>query len=138
MIKCIIIDLDGTLINTSALDEIKKQRRWSEIPDNLHLCTPYNEAIDVLDTARSAGIKVSIFTNSPSKTVDYVLKYFNISVDYIVAFHDVQNHKPASEGVEKILKHFGLDCSEAVYLGDTDDDSTAASIANVEFFAVDW
>ncbi len=138
MIKCIIIDLDGTLVNTSALDEIKKQRRWREIPDHLHLCTPYNEAIDVLDTARSAGIKVGIFTNSPSKTVDYILKHFNISVDYVVAFHDVQRHKPSSEGVEKILKHFGLECSEAVYLGDTDDDSTAASIANVEFFAVDW
>ena len=49
MIKCIIIDLDGTLVNTSALDKIKKQRRWSEIPDHLHLCTPYNEAIDVLN-----------------------------------------------------------------------------------------
>ena len=138
MIKCIIIDLDGTLVNTSALEELKTQRRWREIPDHLHLCTPYKEVVDVLDTARAAGIKVGIFTNSPSTFVNHVLKYFNISVDYVVAFHDVKNHKPASEGVEKILNHFGLDCSEAVYLGDTDDDSTAASIANVEFFAVDW
>ncbi|MBT4210341.1 MAG: HAD-IA family hydrolase, partial [Porticoccaceae bacterium] len=138
MIKCIIIDLDGTLVNTSALEELKTQRRWREIPDHLHLCTPYKEVVDVLDTARAAGIKVGIFTNSPSTFVNHVLKYFNISVDYVVAFHDVKNHKPASEGVEKILNHFGLNCSEAVYLGDTDDDSTAASIANVEFFAVDW
>ena len=139
MIKCIIIDLDGTLVNTSALEEIRAQKRWGEIPNHLHLCTPYKEVVDVLVTARAAGIQVGIFTNSPKSTVvNHVLKYFNISVDYVVAFHDVQNHKPASEGVEKILNHFGLDCSEVVYLGDTDDDSTAASISNVEFFAVDW
>jgi ATP-dependent DNA helicase RecQ len=138
MIKCIILDLDGTLVNTSALEELRTQGRWREIPGHLHLCTPYKKVVDVLNTAHASGIKVGIFTNSPSKYVDHILKHFNISVDYVVGFHDVQNHKPASEGVEKILNHFGLNCSKAVYLGDTDDDSTAASIANVEFFAVDW
>ena len=79
MIKCIIIDLDGTLVYTSALEEFKTQRRWREIPDHLHLCTLYKEVVDVLDTARAAGIQVGIFTNSPKSTVvNHVLKYFNI------------------------------------------------------------
>jgi ATP-dependent DNA helicase RecQ len=138
MIKCAILDLDGTLVDTSSLEMLKTQRRWGELPNHLHQCTPYKEVVDVLNTARAAGIKVSIFTNSPSNYARSILKHFDLSVDYVVGFHDVQNHKPSSEGVKKILSHFGLKCNEAIYLGDTDDDKTAASNANVEFFAVDW
>jgi len=138
MIKCIILDLDGTLIDTSALEVLRTQGRWRDIPNDLHRCTPFKEAVDALNTARAVGIKVCIFTNSPASYVRDVLGYFDLSVDYVVAFHDVQNRKPASEGVEKILSHFGFTANEAFYLGDTDDDRTAASNATVEFFAVDW
>jgi ATP-dependent DNA helicase RecQ len=138
MIKCIILDLDGTLIDTSALEVLRTQGRWRDIPNFLHRCTPYKEVVDVLNTARAAGIKVCIFTSSPSNYVRGILGHFDLSVDFVVAFHDVKNRKPAGEGVEKILSHFGLNCHEAVYLGDAEADRAAASNANVEFFSVDW
>ena len=138
MIKCIILDFDGTLIDTSALEEFRTQGRWRDIPNHHHECTPYKEVVDILSTALASSIKVCICTNSPTNYVQGLLAHFDLSVDYVVGFHDVQNRKPAGDGVEKILSRFGLDCDEAVYLGDTDDDLSAASKANVEFFAVDW
>jgi len=41
MIKCLILDLDGTLIDTSALMPLRDQGRWGEIWTNLHLCAPF-------------------------------------------------------------------------------------------------
>lgn len=138
MIKCIILDLDGTLINTSALEGLREQGRWREIESSLHLCSPYSQVIDVLNTARSAGLKVCIVTNSPSNYAQRLLNYFNLSIDYLVTYNDVRNHKPDSEGVEKVLSHFQVCAEEAVYLGDSRDDFLASRTANVEYFSVEW
>lgn len=138
MIKCFILDLDGTLINTSALDGLRELGRWRDIEGALPLCSPYEAVVDVLNTARSAGIKLAIFTNSPSSYAQRLLRHFEISTDYLVAYHDVRKRKPDSEGVQKILDRFRLGAHEAVYLGNSNEDFLAATAANVEYFSVDW
>ena len=57
MIRCIIVDLDGTLVDTSAVAELRAQKQWREVESNIQRCTPYNEAVDLINTARAAGIK---------------------------------------------------------------------------------
>lgn len=138
MIKCIILDLDGTLINTSALDGLRDLGLWRDIEGALPLCSPHEAVVDVLNTARSAGLKIAIFTNSPSSYAQRLLRHFEISTDYLVAYHDVRKRKPDSEGVQKILDRFRLGAHEAVYLGNSDEDFLAARAANVEYFSVDW
>lgn len=138
MIKVIILDLDDTLINTRALAELRKVGQWREIRNNLSRCSIYEDVLGILNTARSSGIKIAIFTNSPLNYVQTLLKHFNISVDYIVAYHDVQVHKPAPEGVYKILDYFSISSNEVLYLGDSKIDRESAESAGVEFFAVEW
>ena len=138
MIKCIIVDLDGTLVDTSAVAELRAQKRWREVESNIQRCTPYHEAVDLLNTARAASIKVALFTNSPLNYVRNILKHFQLAVDYIVAYHDVRNRKPASEGVEKIRQHFGVSCEETIYIGDSEQDRECALNAQVKFFATGW
>ena len=138
MIKCIIVDLDGTLVDTSAVAELRAQKRWREVESNIQRCTPYHEAVDLLNTARAASIKVALFTNSPLNYVRNILKHFQLAVDYIVAYHDVRNRKPASDGVEKIRQHFGVSCEETIYIGDSEQDRECALNAQVKFFATGW
>jgi ATP-dependent DNA helicase RecQ len=138
VIKCLIFDLDRTLIDTSALEVLRSQQNWSEVRNNHHLCTVFNDALDALNLARSAGIKIAIATNSPSAYASGLLKHFNIHIDHLTAYHDVTNHKPAPDCVNRVLQHFDIDCSEAVYLGDSDADYGASTNAGVEFFAVEW
>jgi ATP-dependent DNA helicase RecQ len=138
MIKCLILDLDGTLIDTSALMPLRDQGRWGEIWTNLHLCAPFSQVTDVLHTARAAGIKVSVVTNAPSNYAQKLLNYFDLKVDFLVAYHDVRDQKPDKEGIVKVLSRFGLEPDEAVFLGDSHDDYLAAQEANVEYFAVEW
>lgn len=138
MIKAIILDLDDTLIDTTALESLRASGRWREIPKNLSRCSVYEDVLGLLNTARSAGMKIAIFTNAPSNYVQSILKFFEISVDFVIAYHDVTNHKPHQEGVDTILAHFKVASNEAIYIGDSDLDKDAAENAGVEFFAVDW
>lgn len=138
MIKAIILDLDDTLIDTTALEPLRAAGRWGEIPKNLSRCSVHEDVLGLLNTAHSAGIKIAIFTNAPSSYVRSVLKFFEISVDFVITYHDVTNHKPHQEGVDTILAHFKLASNEAIYIGDSDLDKDAAANAGVEFFAVDW
>lgn len=138
MIKCLILDLDGTLIDTTALQSIRDQGRWKEIASSLNRCSVHSEVIDVLATARSAGLKLCIVTNSPSNYARQILSYFNLNFDYVVAYHDVDKHKPDPEAIEKVLTRFQIGPDEAVYLGDSLEDSLASKAANVPYFAVEW
>jgi len=138
MIKAIILDLDDTLLDTRPLEALRREGKWREIRNYLKLCRPYDSVLGLLNTARSIGIKVAIFTNAPSNYVQVLLKHFEISVDSVIAYHDVQQHKPSPEGVHKILSSFSLTSDEVLYLGDSELDRGAASAAGVEFFAVDW
>ncbi len=138
MIKCIVFDLDGTLVNTSALAELRTRGQWREVAEHLHNCVLFDEAAEVLHTARAAGIKVAIFTNSPSNYARLVLKQFDISIDMLVAYHDVRAHKPASEGIDKIRAALGIACEETIFIGDSEEDRQCAHNAQVRFFAAAW
>lgn len=138
MIKVLIIDLDKTLIDTAVLEPLRSSGNWREIQKYFNQCQLYENVSGLINTARAAGINVAIFTNAPSVYSGALLKYFDVTVDYVVAYHDVEKHKPNSEGVDKILTHFGVTNDEAVYLGDHDLDFGAANSSGVEFFSVEW
>jgi ATP-dependent DNA helicase RecQ len=138
MIKVIIVDLDDTLLDTKALEPLRQSGRWREVRNYLRWCNVYDDVLGLLNTARSSGIKMAIFSNAPSNYIQTLLNHFDISVDYIVAYHDVQAHKPAAEGVHRILDYFSISANEALYLGDSELDRDSAKSAGVEFFAVEW
>ncbi|WP_407306666.1 HAD family hydrolase [Klebsiella quasipneumoniae] len=119
MIKVIVLDLDDTLIDTSSLEPLRSAGRWRDIPRYFNGCVIYQDVVGLVTTARSVGIKVAIFSNAPSNYVQGLLKHFSITVDYVVAYHDVTQHKPSPEGVTRILEYFGVSADESIYLGDS-------------------
>ena len=138
MIKAIITDLDNTLIDTSSLEEIRENRKWASVKDNLDACRVFSDVLDLIHSAKSIGIKIAVFTNSPSHYATKLLSHFEIPYDYLVAYHDVNHHKPAPDGVLKILKELNVSSDQAIYLGDNDLDKQSAFNADVSFFGVDW
>jgi ATP-dependent DNA helicase RecQ len=138
MIEVLILDLDGTLFDTTSLEPLRQAGRWRDVRNHLRSCSVHEDVLGLLNTARSSGIKIAIFTNAPSNYVQALLKHFDVTVDFVVAYHDVQMHKPEAEGVHKVLDHFSVSAKEALYLGDSELDRGSAASAGVEFFAVEW
>ncbi|HEY6950888.1 MAG TPA: HAD-IA family hydrolase, partial [Bacteroidota bacterium] len=56
----------------------------------------------------------------------------------IVTGNDVVNHKPSSEGIRKIMKHFSLKPDETLMIGDGVSDIKAAREAGVKVGVVLW
>ena len=138
MIKAIITDLDNTLIDTSSLEEIRENRKWASVKDNLNSCHIFSDVVDLIHSAKSIGIKIAVFTNSPSHYAKKLLSHFEIPYDCLVTYHDVNRHKPAPDGVLKILEELNVSSDQAIYLGDNDLDKQSAFNADVSFFGVDW
>ncbi|MDR2884044.1 MAG: HAD family hydrolase [Deferribacteraceae bacterium] len=79
---------------------------------------------------------LAICTNR-GESVDKYLEHYNIKqyFSYVITSLDVQEPKPAPEGVLKILAHFNLTPTDALYIGDSDVDYLAATAAGVELLA---
>ncbi|MBW2248105.1 MAG: HAD family hydrolase [Deltaproteobacteria bacterium] len=80
--------------------------------------------------------KTAIATNR-SDTMDRVISEHGLDgyFDLVVCAGDVDHPKPHPDQLIKILKHFGIEPCDSLYVGDSDLDEIAAKAARVPFVA---
>ena len=80
--------------------------------------------------------KTAIATNR-SDTMDGVISEHGLDgyFDLVVCAGDVDHPKPHPDQLIKILKHFGIEPCDSLYVGDSDLDEIAAKAAGVPFVA---
>jgi HAD superfamily hydrolase (TIGR01548 family) len=80
--------------------------------------------------------ELAIFTGRFWRELDYTLDLNKLrgAFQTIVTVEEVENPKPAPDGLLKILK--GRESNEALYLGDNVDDALAAQAARVPFVGI--
>ncbi len=138
MIRCIIFDLDQTVVDTSPIEGLRDKGNWKVVYSQLKKCSAYEGASTLFKMLRNSDIKIAIATNSPSKYANKLLSEFNLKADFLVGYHDVAHHKPAPDCVNKILSHFDLSPNEVLYVGNSDLDQKCAESSKVQFLAVQW
>jgi len=86
----------------------------------------------------SRKYKTAIATNR-SDTMKPLLAEFNIKgcFDLVVTSLDVKRAKPHPDPLLKILDHFGISASQAIYIGDSRVDELASTAAGIPFIAYD-
>ena len=82
------------------------------------------------------NFKFALFTGRPRAEAEFTLKRFapELMFDPIVGMHEVENHKPAPEGLLRIRKCQGD--RRMFYVGDTVDDARCARAAGVPFIGI--
>jgi len=135
--QAIIWDLDDTLVDTAPLRIMRNARRWSQVYENLHLSAPIPSAMRIVRAAHEKGIPQSIATNSPSAYAQRLVRYHDIPIAAIVAYHDVRGHKPAPDALLLAAKRMGISPHECTYIGNDDIDETAAARAGMSYCSID-
>ncbi|PWU00714.1 MAG: HAD family hydrolase [Terriglobia bacterium] len=80
--------------------------------------------------------RLAVFTGRPKPEAELTLRRFapQFVFDPIVGMYEVENRKPAPDGLLRIVKDHS-DC-EAFYVGDTVDDARCAKAARVPFIGI--
>ncbi len=100
---------------------------------------PYNGIHEMLAELQHMGIKTAVLSNKPNPATkplcDY---YFPNLIDLACGETPEIPRKPAPNGVYAILEEFGIEKSEAVFVGDSETDVETAKNAGLDVIAVTW
>ncbi|WP_027359767.1 HAD-IA family hydrolase [Desulforegula conservatrix] len=137
-ISGLLIDLDGTLVNTSEIDELRLERLWNKCKDNLHKTQIYNGISELLRRAKDNNIAIGVVTSSISNYAINVLNYHQIKYDILIAYHDVNNRKPHPEPYLLAVKKLNLDITKTIGIGDSADDAISLKCSGIFSYGAGW
>jgi len=144
MLKSIVFDLDGTLIDSpldfdfikrtldipneeyileyiDKLDEPTKMEKHRLLED-IEVAAAKNAvlidgALEILNHANDLGIQTGIFTRNCRAVVEIVMSMFNLPVSKIITRNEAKA-KPDPEGLNILLKYWTQTPKDMLYVGD--------------------
>lgn len=136
--KALILDLDGTILDTSKIQEARDARRWRECMARAGDVQPYEDIREIMAVLLARKKPIAIVTSSVSNYAKALLNYHSIPYDHLIAYHDARPPKPAPTPVNKALKDLGVRASDAIGVGDRSEDAVAYKAAVVAGYAALW
>ena len=108
--------------------------------DPLYHVEPYPHVRELLEQLGEAGIRKAVFSNKPhAGAVEVTETIFGKGAfDHIQGQSDRVPIKPDPAGVFEILRIFGLEREECIYIGDTNTDMLTGHAAGVFTVGVTW
>lgn len=134
----IIFDLDLILVNTSVVEQARRERNWPLAYSLIPHCTIYDGMQHVFDVIRKFNIDACIVSTSPRPYVENVVTHFDIPIEKVVAYHDAKPIKPHPAPMLKALELLGCSAKNAISFGDRVIDIQASNAAGVESVACFW
>ncbi len=114
----------------------KYRERYSE--SGIYKLRVYDGIEELIKELKNSGIKVAIASSKPEKFVMRLTDYLNIShlIDFIAAPESDKAPEGKTVLVERALKHFGVEKSRALMIGDRYFDIDGANGAGIESIGV--
>ncbi|MCF8260743.1 MAG: HAD-IA family hydrolase [Melioribacteraceae bacterium] len=109
---------------------------YSENHNSLALL--HNDIAEILQSIKSSGFPISIYTGKGRDSAMITLEEFEIKqyFDMIVTGDDIKDHKPSREGIDLFVENFELNPDRVLMIGDAIADIKAARNAGVRVASV--
>jgi phosphoglycolate phosphatase-like HAD superfamily hydrolase len=135
----VIFDLDQTLIDSSAAEALRKERKWNQVYDLIPILNPYEEIHEIIALLSRHNIPIAIVTSSPQPYCERVITQWGWNINAKVCWHCTKNHKPSPDPILLALKRLNLVTHEnVVSIGDHSKDIHASKAAKVFSIGCTW
>lgn len=135
---CLIFDLDQTLIDSSQLESLRKERKWATVNASMNRIHFDSNLQNLLTYLSNDNKLIAIVTNSPSSYATAVISHFQIPCNKIIGYHDVKLRKPHPEPFLKVIETLNVNPRKCLSLGDSDADIIASKAASLISAGVTW
>lgn len=98
----------------------------------------YEGAKELLMKLRSVGCKVAIVTNKPLEHAQELVAQLGLEHDLLLGGDSLEHRKPHPQPLLHCLAHFSVEPEQAVMVGDSVNDFTAARAAKVPVIGVSY
>ena len=136
--RAILFDLDETLVLTSRLEDLRRSRDWQAVYAAFDRTTLPPSTAPSLKRLSDAGYKLGVVTKSPRPYATRLLRHHALNLPVLVAYHDVQRHKPHPDSLLKAALGLSIPPDHCIYVGDHQDDVAAANSAGFKVVVVGW
>ena len=100
---------------------------------------PYEGVLEGLEKLQDGNVKCAIVSNKFDGAVKKLAqKYFGQCIQVAVGESERIHKKPEPDMVFEVVKELHVDCSECVYIGDSDVDIQTAKNSGMDVISVDW
>lgn len=122
-----LIDLDQTLVETSALAELRRQRKWAQVYQLFHVTTLFPDTRQFLQAMRDHPLlSPGIVTTSPRPYAERLVAYHRCRIPVVVAYHDSPGQKPFPDPLLQAAERLRVPVARCFHIGDAPDDIVAA------------
>lgn len=134
----IFLDLDETLVLTSAIEHFRRQRQWLQAYQSFHLTTlPGGTHEFLLQAGQIAPL--GIITRTPRPYAERLVAYHRLNLPVVLDYHESRpRQKPFPDPILKAAAKWQVPPAHCFYIGDTSDDLLSAARAHALPIGLTW
>ena len=136
-LKAVLFDLDGTLIDTSAIQQMRDSRKWKECVALFSRTQCYPGIAETMGFLRRRGIRIAIVTTSVSYYAQALCRYHGITYDTLICYHDAKP-KPAPDPFLLAIDRLAVRQDNSLGIGDATPDALSLKSAGIRSAGAGW
>jgi phosphoglycolate phosphatase len=138
-LRQLAIDAAGSNADPGDAEEIYDELREHYQKDPIGVSRPYDGVMPVLKELHRRGLRLGLWSNKDDSLVQVIGSgLFPGIFNAVRGRIDGSPPKPAADAGLEILRAWGMDGAEVLYVGDSEVDAQSAAACGMPFLAVSW
>jgi phosphoglycolate phosphatase len=138
-LRQLAIDAAGSNADPGDAEEIYDELREHYQKDPIGVSQPYDGVMPVLKELHRRGLRLGLWSNKDDSLVQVIGSgLFPGIFNAVRGRIDGSPPKPAADAGLEILRAWGMDGAEVLYVGDSEVDAQSAAACGMPFLAVSW